>query len=326
MKNRLPVLDGWRGIAILLVLFGHLLPLGPKMWHMNATIAATGMVIFFNLSGFLITNILLHNQNIVTFLTKRFIRIVPLAWLTLAITFSLTPVDPKVFLPHFLFYANWGSPMSLIGPTSHFWSLCLEMQFYTAIAGLVLIFKKKSLYILPLFCLVITMYRWYNEVGIAINTYYRLDEILAGCTLALIFDSSHTRIKAFLSKCNPFLLFLLVLISAHPQGGIFMYFRPYFSMAMVGTTLFNERPAILNQWLTGKFLLYIATISYALYVIHGGLRYTWLAEGDKVIRYLKRPLFFLVTFALAHLSTFYFEKKWIAFGKKITIGHTKIIQ
>lgn len=79
MGNRFAVLDGWRGLAILFVLAGHLLPLGPKAWQMNAAVATTGMVIFFNLSGFLITNILLHNQNILTFLTRRFIRIVPLA-------------------------------------------------------------------------------------------------------------------------------------------------------------------------------------------------------------------------------------------------------
>nr|WP_320010675.1 acyltransferase [uncultured Desulfobulbus sp.] len=319
------VLDGWRGIAILFVLAGHLLPLGPKMWHMNYAFAATGMVIFFNLSGFLITNILLHNQNIATFLTKRLIRIVPLAWLTLVVTFTCAPVEKQALLPHFLFYANWGNPMALTGQTSHFWSLCLEMQFYAAIAGLVLIFKKNAFYLLPFFCLLITINRWHNNVGLAINTDYRLDEILAGCILALVFNSSNNLIKKIISSLNPILLFLLVLISAHPMGGFFMYLRPYFSMAMVGATLFSDRPAILNRWLSGKFLFYIATISYALYVIHGGLRYTWLGEGDKVIRYLKRPLYFMVTFALAHLSTFYFEKKWIAFGKRITMRHTKII-
>jgi peptidoglycan/LPS O-acetylase OafA/YrhL len=55
---RFPALDGWRGISILLVLGGHLFPLGPKSLNMNECIAALGMAIFFTLSGFLITTTL----------------------------------------------------------------------------------------------------------------------------------------------------------------------------------------------------------------------------------------------------------------------------
>ncbi len=46
MANRLQVLDGWRGISILLVLAGHLFPLGPKVWQLNGIIASSGMAIF----------------------------------------------------------------------------------------------------------------------------------------------------------------------------------------------------------------------------------------------------------------------------------------
>ena len=57
--KRLDVLDGWRGLSILLVLLGHLFPLGPKAWQMNGAVAGTGMAIFFTLSGCLITSVLL---------------------------------------------------------------------------------------------------------------------------------------------------------------------------------------------------------------------------------------------------------------------------
>ena len=119
MKNRFSALDGWRGLAILFVLAGHLLPLGPKILQMNAAVATSGMVIFFNLSGFLIANILLHDQNIISFLIRRFMRIVPLAWLVLFVTFLSTGAGWPVYLPHLFFYANW-EPMALAGPTSHF--------------------------------------------------------------------------------------------------------------------------------------------------------------------------------------------------------------
>ena len=66
-------------------------------------------------------------------------------------------------------------------------------------------------------------------------------------------------------------------------------------------------------------LAYLATISYALYVMHGPLRSGWFAGGDTMERYLiRRPLTLLLTFALAHLSTFYFEARWIELGRRLT--------
>lgn len=317
MKNRFSALDGWRGLAILFVLAGHLLPLGPKVWQMNAAVATAGMVIFFNLSGFLITNILLRDQNTVSFLIRRFMRIVPLAWLVLLITFFCTSAGWPVYSPHFFFYANW-EPMALGGPTSHFWSLCVEMQFYVSIAALVFLLKKKAFFVLPLLCVAVSIYRWHNDVSVAINTYYRVDEILAGCILALLYNRNDTFVRRLFCSLNPIFIFPLVLVSSHPHGDFTMYFRPYISMVMIGSTLFNEQVSWLDRWLKSRFLLYIAGISYALYVIHGGLRYTWLADGDTVIRYFKRPLFFAVTFLLAHISTYYYEKHWIDLGKRIT--------
>jgi peptidoglycan/LPS O-acetylase OafA/YrhL len=80
---RLKALDGWRGISILCVLAAHLLPLGPKSWQLNSAIGPLGMALFFTLSGFLITRFLLMHDNVLDFLTRRFFRIVPLAWLSM---------------------------------------------------------------------------------------------------------------------------------------------------------------------------------------------------------------------------------------------------
>jgi peptidoglycan/LPS O-acetylase OafA/YrhL len=71
--------------------------------------------------------------------------------------------------------------------------------------------------------------------------------------------------------------------------------------------------------MNSKILFYLASVSYALYVIHGGLRYTWLGEGEIMEKYIKRPLLFAVLFVLAHLSTFYYEKKFISFGKALSL-------
>ncbi len=316
MENRFQVLDGWRGISILWVLAGHLLPLGPKSWQMNGAIAASGMVIFFILSGFLITNILLNKPNITHFIIRRFMRIIPLAWLVMLITLTINASNKALYLPHFLFYANW-EPIALTNGTAHLWSLCVEMQFYMIIAFLVACFRSKAFLVLPLLCITVTAYRYYSNVEMAINTYFRVDEILAGSILALLHNYS-TLIKRYISYLNPLYMIPLLIFSAHPESGLLNYFRPYIAMLTIGSTLFKEKSVWWNRWLSHKALLYIASVSYALYVIHGGLVHTWLGEGDKLEKYIKRPLLIAVTFLMAHISTFYYEKYWIKLGKKLT--------
>ena len=79
-RNRIPMLDGWRAISILLVMAGHLLPLGPSWLGLNELSGAAGMAIFFCLSGFLIVTFLYQGMPVPVFLQKRIARIVPLAW------------------------------------------------------------------------------------------------------------------------------------------------------------------------------------------------------------------------------------------------------
>lgn len=316
---RFHVLDGWRGISILFVLAGHLLPIGPSNWQMNGTVAATGMALFFVLSGFLITHILMKNYDLKSFVIRRFMRIVPLAWLVIIIKLSLVPVSTSTLFSHLFFYANW-KPITLTAGTGHFWSLCVEMQFYLLIAVLVLLLKSRAFLLLPVISLAVTGYRYLNGVEMAITTYYRLDEILAGCTLALLYQQrNYKAIADFFKTINPLYILPFLLVSAHPQSGLFNYIRPYLAMLVVGSTLFNqERNVWWNKLLNSRVLFYLASISYALYVIHGVLTYTWLGEGDTVVKYLKRPLLLASTFLLSHISTFYYEKYWIGLAKRFT--------
>lgn len=317
MKNRFEVLDGWRGISISLVLAGHLLPLGFKQWQLNGTVAATGMVLFFILSGFLITNILVKNKDVKTFIVRRVLRIFPLAWSVLAITLCLKNASLHQWFSNFFFYSNW-PPMGFIEIIGHYWSLCVEVQFYFMIAMLVYLLKDRAFWLIPIFSLSVTFYRMYNGVEMAINTYYRIDEILAGCILALLFHSDFSGVKSFIGKLNPFLLFAILIFSSHPQTGFLNYFRPYIAMLLVGSTLFANPEWKFDFLLKNKLLFYLASISFALYIFHGVLADTWFGDGERVVKYIKRPLLFGVTFLLAHLSTHYFEKYWIDLGKKIT--------
>lgn len=316
-RDRLAVLDGWRGISIACVLAAHLLPLGPKPWELNEATARLGMAIFFTLSGFLITRLLLADTRIGDFLIRRFLRIVPLAWLAMAIAFPLTDVAATSYLPNFLFYANL-PPIRLTAVASHLWSLCVEMQFYLAVAMVVLVAGARGLLVLPLLGIAVTLLRVRDGAYLDIVTWHRVDEILAGVTLALVYSErlGATAVR-LVSRCNVYWLLPLAAVTCHPDATFMNYLRPYAVALMVGSTLYAP-PATVRAFLSSRILKYLAAISFALYVIHGILMETWLGTGDRLVKYAKRPLLFALTFGLAHLSTFHYEARWIALGKRLT--------
>jgi peptidoglycan/LPS O-acetylase OafA/YrhL len=317
-----PILDGWRGVSILCVLAAHMLPLGPKSWHLNELIAPLGMALFFTLSGFLITNTLIYRSNVRDFLIRRFCRILPLAWAFMLVALPLATAPPAAYAAHFLFYANL-PPFWLTPPTAHLWSLCVEMYFYLGIALIFAALRQRGLMLLPAFCLIFTAVRIWNGVPISIVTYYRVDEILSGACLSLILTNRlGEQLPRFLGWVNPYLLLGLLLLSCHSLLIPVNYLRPYFAAALVGSTLYQSEARML-RWLKTRTLVYLAGISYALYVIHPLTMYGWLGSGETMIKYAKRPLSFLLTFALAHLSTFYYEKRWIALGKRWTTKTAK---
>ena len=312
-ERRLVVLDGWRALSISLVMAAHLLPLGPKAWDVNAAIAALGMAFFFTLSGFLITRLLL-TSDVVTFIIRRFFRIVPLAWLAMAIVLPVAGADQGTYAAHFLFYANL-PPFWLTSIASYLWSLCVEVQFYVAIAASVALFGRRALHFLPLACISVTALRIYQGAELSIVTWLRVDEILAGGIVALAYEGHiGVRIPSFLKWLNPDWVLPLALAScAHTP---LAYLRPYLVSATVGASLFNC-PSLLHKLSTNKVTVWIADISYALYVAHGCLMNTWLGFGNTVTKYAKRPLLIGITFAVSYISTKTYERWWIQLGKQL---------
>lgn len=312
------MLDGWRAVSILLVLAGHLLPIGPARWGLNSAFASTGMALFFTLSGFLITRFLSEpGADLRVFIIRRFFRIVPLAWLAMAIALMMVRAEPEIWAANFLFYANV-PPFWLVPTASHLWSLCLEMQFYVCVAALVAVAGRRGLYALPVLCLAVTGARIATATPISIVTWLRVDEILVGATVALIYASWFGPWPMRLLRRIPILwLVPLLVYSGHDAAGWFAYLRPYLAATIVAASLVNV-PAWLVRLFESRWAGYVATISYALYIIHGVLRMTWLGSGDNFVRNAKRPLLFVATFALAHASTFWFEQPCIAFSKRLT--------
>src|SRR5262249_43976988 len=130
-------LDGLRGIAVILVLWAHLSEENTVGW--GATIkhwlspGLVGVDIFFVLSGFLITRILIADKArgmpLKNFLIRRFLRIFPIYYLTILLVFLYAPGRYILYCAGYLgnFYFAY-HPAHL--PLHHTWSLAVEEHFY----------------------------------------------------------------------------------------------------------------------------------------------------------------------------------------------------
>ena len=216
-----------------------------------------------------------------------------------------------------LFYTNL-PPFHLIPITAHLWSLCVEIQFYGGIALLFLLFRNRGFALLPGICLAVTLARVVTGTPVSIVTYFRVDEILAGASLAWLFHGPFAaRLRSGLTRINPFIPLALLAAASYPLLPWFEYARPYFAATLVGTTLFAAGSRW-NSVLESKRLAYLATISYALYIWHPLAMHGWFDSDSKMLKYAKRPLGIALSFLIAHVSTMYFERPMIEIGKRLT--------
>jgi peptidoglycan/LPS O-acetylase OafA/YrhL len=150
-NQRIPSLDGLRAISILLVLIGHLSLRFPRLTPICDPVltvlgnSSLGVSIFFVISGFLITWLLLveiekkGQINLKAFYLRRLFRIVPAYFVFLGAVLVLCKIGiisiPMVQLASaFLFILNYAIivPVWWLG---HTWSLCVEEQFYLLMAS-----------------------------------------------------------------------------------------------------------------------------------------------------------------------------------------------
>jgi peptidoglycan/LPS O-acetylase OafA/YrhL len=208
-EKHIDSLDGFRGIAILLVFFFHYLPRNlhsPFSWM--ASLGWTGVDLFFVLSGFLITGILYDTRQSTNFFkafyARRALRLFPLYFLAVGIvlfTAALlhTPMGWKA-IPFYIYGANvmlaikGGVPdFTPYFNCVHFWSLALEEQFYSLWP--LVVFLVPSRKILMQICaggiLGALIFRVVlSHLGVSTWVLYtelpaRMDSLLAGGMLAL---------------------------------------------------------------------------------------------------------------------------------------------
>src|ERR1700722_12610748 len=165
----IPTLDGWRAIAISMVLWAHASgtifyhghPLSDIHW---LRIGQNGVSIFFVLSGFLITSKLLEDCDLKKFYIRRAFRILPVVLCYFVLVSILGVATSKEVAASALFYRNylpveWQTQWF----TSHFWSLAVEEHFYLLWPLIVSAFSIKSAKKLGIALTVcVALMRWYS--------------------------------------------------------------------------------------------------------------------------------------------------------------------
>ncbi|QWZ07361.1 acyltransferase [Nocardioides panacis] len=191
--RRLPGLDGVRGLAIILVILCH-----SAVPHLNLA-GQAGVTLFFVLSGFLITGILLGGQNLSSFWPRRARRLLPALLVMLALllpAFVLAGWTVRQYgdaaWPGLLYVANIREMQTgWIFPFGHLWSLSVEEQFYVVWPLVVVALRRRPAAVLAVSLLGVAasvMARWNAEGFHAVlGTDTNAFAMFAGTALAAAF-------------------------------------------------------------------------------------------------------------------------------------------
>lgn len=317
-------LDGIRACSIFLVLASHLLPLGPSVLLLNETAGLMGMSLFFCLSGFLITSFLWLRPAVKPFLIRRVARIVPLLYLYAVLTTLVLSWRPEAFWSILTFTLNYNDAAFDRGVQwiGHLWSLSVEGHFYVVIALAVGLFGRRGFWLVPVAAVAVLAFRIHDGAYVSTRTHLRVDEILSGAMLALWWLNRDRvggpRLDMWICRLLP-LFFGLWLMSCSKYFGPVMYLRPWFAMLTIAGVMRLAQDNALRRLLSGEVLGYFATTSYAIYIWHGLFAEALIKGGGVVVKYLvNRPLTFLATFSVSHLSTFYYEQIFIDWARRMT--------
>lgn len=321
--NRIPTLDGWRGIAILLVMITHLQ--AGLLGHLYSgygwlDLGLHGVEIFFVLSGYLITAHLLEEEKIhlKRFYLRRFFRLMPAAWAYLLFVFLLGMASGVRTIGSdvwscLLFYRNYFPSMETSSNTLtlHYWSLSLEEQFYLIWPPiLVLVGRRWALVVASagaIGCAAFRFFHWASyESGFRyLRTEVRADALLAGCILALLLD--YPVIRAWLVNHGSNIFWFCI----PPLAWDFFRYHHLLPLneslliaAMIACTSLHPA-SIPSRMLEWQHLKFTGIMSYSFYIWQNiFLRSNW------------GPFGFLLLAIFAFGSWKLIEKPGIAFGRR----------
>lgn len=311
-EKHIAPLDGLRGLAVLMVLFDH-------FWLVQKPVSAVqnsvytfvqngwvGVDLFFVLSGFLITGILLDAKGSThyfrNFYARRILRISPLYWGFLFAYFVIAPavlhLDPAspYRTPWDIKLWFWTYTSNLLAlfhdvtippGTNHFWTLAVEEQFYMFWPAVVFLLSPKSLektcLWLVVFALGVRLFLFttpFHHTGGFALTPARIDTLAIGAWLALIYRDPARRQSVERLAPRAFVLALVLLIvvnlpsvrlagySVAMQTIGFPLLAVMAASAISMATGSEPGNAKLRKGLTIRPLLAAGKYSYAMYVFH----------------------------------------------------------
>lgn len=349
-----PALDGLRGISILAVMAfnGHLL------WLRGGFV---GVDIFFVLSGFLITALLVQDFRrtssigLKNFYFRRALRLLPalfaLMLFCIAYALFLQPEDKasvtlKGVLYTLFYVANWVQippyPPA-IGALSHAWSLSVEEQFYIIfpLLLLVLLKLKSKPVVLVILCSLVTIsmllniWFWHAETPF-LRMYFgsdtRANELLIGCIAALVlswgtFQPSNRLKWTFHSASLISLVGILISFFMARHFGAFVY-NGGFTLISIGTAVLILDlvlfPSNLSRCFEYAPLVWIGKISYGLYLWH----FPIFEATRKLFEGKMSPVFYeitgvVVTLLVATVSYYFLEQPFLKLRRRYNNNNAK---
>jgi peptidoglycan/LPS O-acetylase OafA/YrhL len=363
-RARIRELDGLRGIAVSLVLIWHFfgavidqnLGLWAKYVYWITIFGRTGVDLFFVLSGFLITGIILDRKQgfknfLMSFYIRRVLRIVP-SYLVLVVVFwiivfstSATPAfnaDTPIWY-HLLFIQNvWMTLNNIWGPgaISVTWSVAIEEQYYIVFPFVALLLSRDRLVKLLCFVAIFSCFfrlwvwlRFGNPFAMYVFTLSRLDGLAFGGLLACFW-----RTDAFINLSNrnkktisnalvgfvcviPFFLFS---IKKDLPMNMALWGHTYLTLLYSSALLFiliNLGSTKLS-WLRDYRLAKLGALSYTVYLVHplfiSSVFLLW-GKSEK-LGSIFDLLLFLFAFLLCLMYSFvrftFLEKPATNFGKR----------
>jgi len=356
-RARIPELDGIRAIAIWMVLIFHIFGGWVSVDHDFSPIPRSVMLVighgwlgvdlFFILSGFLITGILLDAKEdshyFRNFYARRFLRIMPLYFVVVFVFFICYSHYRGFLILSTLFAANLAYMFNVSVPhgPAVFWSLAVEEQFYLIWPLLVFLLGRSKLTILAILIVVLTpVARWAAVAhGMSIDdtvyvySWFRFDALALGAFVAIWVRSPYASPRNFYR-----LAWLLLGITAaitiigtpfgllHTRSALGTGLRftqaqlPFASFLLVALALQGTRwVAILRSPLARLS----GSLSYCLYLIHFALGDAYqsitkhfglqpiLVFGDLGAIFMRGIFIIAASFGIAMLSKKYLEEPFL---------------